>query len=640
MLRTGLYLNRWWLWLGFVVLLIFGLIAQVASAEEWADKGPMYRVDSFELTYTKEHPGLPTIESLMTLPLKLAVVSERFVVQKDDLPAVTITLSGNHLKPFHYTAIKSINDQIVEHFRGLGLAAITIRPDPRDIDQRGQDLRATKSGVLRLVIHAGRVDKMRTLASGDHIPLEERKDNPRHARLKTQSPVQPSVDKPDATDLLRKDLLDDYLFRLNRHPGRRVDVAIAPGEESGNISLEYLVTEGKPWTVYYHLSNTGTKTTADFRHRFGFIHNQLTGHDDRFTLEYATAGFDASHSVSSSYEAPFFDSERIRWRVNALYAEFTASDVGITGGILEGDESAVGLDLIFNVYQSGRLFIDATAGVRYRNIRVDNQLAAPAIVVGTEQFLLPHIGFQLEHKTRTGTTYGAIDFEWFAGDVLGNTQAGLAPLGRTGVATDSVTMTWNTSRSFYLEPLLNRKAWEDHSSPESSTLAHEVYLGFRGQYSFGERLIPQSLSSLGGFYSVRGYEESTASGDSSWLFTAEYRLHIPRLFTPQPNPAQTPLFGKPFRWAPTQVQGPTDWNLIFRAFIDVGRTFRYHEIAGEQDNFLVGTGVGFELQFKSNLVVRLDWGVALEDAGVNTAGTGPEVDSGDSRVHFSLMLMF
>jgi hemolysin activation/secretion protein len=54
-------------------------------------------------------------------------------------------------------------------------------------------------------------------------------------------------------------------------------------------------------------------------------------------------------------------------------------------------------------------------------------------------------------------------------------------------------------------------------------------------------------------------------------------------------------------------------------------------IPGEVDETLVGAGIGAELSLLNNLSARLEWGVALQDAG--------RTDSGDRRLHFMLTVV-
>ena len=98
-----------------------------------------------------------------------------------------------------------------------------------------------------------------------------------------------------------------------------MDASLSPAEDDYTIALDYLITENRPWLVYGQVSNTGTRDTNRWRERFGFIHNQLTSNDDVLTLDYITAGFDQSHAVFASYEAPFPHADRWRWRVSGFW---------------------------------------------------------------------------------------------------------------------------------------------------------------------------------------------------------------------------------------------------------------------------------------------------------------------------------
>ena len=67
---------------------------------------------------------------------------------------------------------------------------------------------------------------------------------------------------------------------------------------------------------------------------------------------------------------------------------------------------------------------------------------------------------------------------------------------------------------------------------------------------------------------MRWRKRSAIAGDNLYLFTAEYRYHVPRAFAIEEEPRQ--LFGQPFRYAPQYVYGRPDWDLILKAFVDVG----------------------------------------------------------------------
>jgi len=614
----------------------FGDTVVPPSASE-AD-GPSFPVSGFIIEYAKEHPFHPPLDDVLQREIVLGQTVDGYIAPRAGIPAVTFKIGEFNEaateKKFFASAIRLINQRIVDYFKeDLKYIGIYVMPSPEDI-VRGEDVRPADRRTLKILVMMGEVTQLRTIASGKRIPAGKRIDNPVHKVIKERSPIQPGDPAAQLADgrsnLLRRDRLDSFVHRLNRHPGRRVDVAVASAG-AGDVALDFLVSENKPWMVYSQVTNTGTEQTDKCRYRFGFIHNQVTGNDDVFKFDYITAGLsDDARAYIGSYEAPVPGTERWRWKVFGSCTEFTASDIGFANEKFTGDGWSAGGEIIANVYQYEDFFVDLVGGAKWRNISVDNQVIG---LKGEDDLFLPYTGFRFECYRDTSSTSGSLMLEWSQSNVSSSNSEQLGRFGRLTPDGDWVVFKWDMQHSQYLEPLFNGEAWKDVSTPESSTLAHEVELSFRGQYT-GNRLIPQMEEVVGGFRTVRGYEESVVAGDSVVIGSVEYRYHIPRSFRVQPDPSKTRLFGRPFRFAPQHAYGRPDWDLIFRAFFDVGHTYNSTKRSYESDESLAGTGVGLELQLLNNLTLRADWGVALEDVA------GGEVDSGDSRVHVEATIVF
>jgi len=624
--------------------------------------GPSLNVGRFVIQYTYPHPAAPSVDDLMNTEVELGQTPEGYVVPRDGIPTVKIRLADVPDRPieqYRVSALTAIRDTVQAELGRRNILGVIVQIDPKQINYRGiasddpeygKDLRQGTTDI-KIEIITGFVSQVRTLAFGTRIPYEQRINNPVHERIRERSPMQPAsssggFDNPNRKDLVQKDLLDDYVYRLNRHSGRKVNVALSVGNELKtpdggglpSVSLDYLVVESKPWFAYFQLSNTGTENTGEWRERFGFVHNQLTGRDDTLSLDFITSNFEDSNAFIASYEAPFFGAEGLRWRVYGTWNQFTANDVGQVGTNrdFEGDGWSVGAELIGNIYQHHELFVDVVGGVKYQHLRVEDLSTSTE---GKDDFLLPYIGMRLERLTDTANTTASVNFEFNLPDLAG-TDSQLGNLGRARAEDSWTTFQWDVSQSFYLEPLLIPTMWRDveHGSP---TLAHEVVLSFKGQYAFDSRLVPNFEQTVGGLYTVRGYRESAAAGDGVVIGSAEYRFHVPKAFKkgyrPGPDgkiPEPGTFFGDPFRWVPQQAYGNADWDLILKGFVDVGRTIISDVQGAEPEETLIGVGIGAELQIKSNFNLRVDWGVALED--VPSAG----IDSGSNRVHFLGTLLF
>jgi hemolysin activation/secretion protein len=611
------------------------------SATATAEDGARYPVSRFVLEYRTEHAQHPPIDDLLSAKVKLGVVPDGFVAFREGLPSVSIRIgevvegSGG---TFYRSALNSVARAIVEDFNRRGYIGIFVQLNPEDIEETtGEDLRGGKRTDLRMIIWTGIVKNVRTIAGGERLAsaIEAgRVDrvnpaDPVHNRIRTQSVLQEG-------DLLQKSALDDFVFRLNRQPGRRVDVAISPGEAPEEVVLDYLVSESKPWSIYGQVSNTGTKSTNDWRERIGFVHNQLTGHDDVLRLDFVTSAFEDSNAFTANYEFPLA-SDRLRARVYGSYSEFKASDVGFAQESFSGTTWAAGAEVAGIIWQHRETFLDAVGGIRWENVEVKNTALNQK---GQDNFVLPYIGVRLDRTTETSTTYGALTMEFQVPELAGTNKDEIQNLGRVGVDDQWETLKYSLEHSLYLEPLLNPRGFRGESHSGSQTLAHEVYGAVRGQYAFGNRLIPNEQEVAGGMFSVRGYPESIVAGDNAVIANLEYRFHWPRTF-PVSEPGhigqrELGMFGQDFRWAPQQSFGRADWDWIFKGFLDVARTTISNPRPGENDHTLVGAGIGTELQWKRNVDLRLDLGFALEDVN-NEAET---VKAGDARLHFSLTLLY
>ncbi|NLF32208.1 MAG: ShlB/FhaC/HecB family hemolysin secretion/activation protein [Planctomycetes bacterium] len=437
-------------------------------------------------------------------------------------------------------------------------------------------------------------------------------------------------------DLLRKARLDEYVLKLSRHPGRSVEVAVAAASEiPGEVALDFLVTENRPWMAYYQLANTGSEGTEDWRHRFGFVCNQFSGRDDILSLDYITS-FDDTQVAIGAYEAPLPCVDGLRGRLRATWNEYTASDIGLDEDDFDGDGWTVGGDLVYNAFQWDKTFLDLIFGVEYRNVFVHNH---PTAVKETSEFLLPRVGVLLERTGEVSAAHAAANIEWTVDGVAGDTDVALRHLGREEPDDNWALLKWNTGAQFWLEPLLNGERWKDPASGWA-TLAHEVQVTFSGQLDNGDRLIPHAQQTVGGLYTVRGYPESVVVGDTVLIGRAEYAYHLPKAIRPKadagPEWGQVRLFGRPFRLTPQHRYGSADWDLVFRAFYDVGRTINTDssDLGFEHNDTLMGAGVGAELSIRHYLSLRVDWGVALRDLD------SEDVDAGDSEVHFVATLAY
>jgi hemolysin activation/secretion protein len=238
---------------------------------------------------------------------------------------------------------------------------------------------------------------------------------------------------------------------------------------------------------------------------------------------------------------------------------------------------------------------------------------------------VPYGGLRAQRLADASSTFAELTL---SGRFTDAAQADLDALGRFNADKQAAVLQFQFFQSIFLEPLLFPQAFKE----ARTTLAHEVVFSARAQTSFGSRLIPQAQDVIGGLYSVRGYDESVAAGDDLILGSVEYRWHVPRSLKPEEAGKPTREGQQPFKWVPQQAYGRPDWDLILRAFLDAGQTYNADRLGFENNETLVGIGIGAEVQIKQNVSVRVDWGFPLHDL------EGQPTDS--NRVHVAANFMW
>jgi len=457
---------------------------------------------------------------------------------------------------------------------------------------------ADSDGILVISVTEGYVEKVKAITKRDGKEVQDSRRERLEERVRTTSPVQPG-------EPLKVEKIDEHVAQLNRHPGRHVEAEVRPGQEVGQLELDYLIMEQKPWMVYAQLDNTGTENTTELRERFGLRHYNLTGNDDILAFDYVTGNFQEVHYLLGSYDFRVPGSEVARLKAFGGWSSYKGTELGIFDTEFSGESYQVGGEFRTTLLQRKRLFLDLLAGARYQYIEADNILAGTS---GDSGFVLPWVGLKLDGRGKY--TQGSAGVTAEIG-VASADKDDLALLGRSEVEDVWGVIRFDLSMSTYLDPIL-----DGHFSGPA---VHELYGAVRGQLApGGQRLVPSFMYPVGGFYSVRGYPESFGSGDTSVVASLEYRLHLLDLLR-----------------ANKQVN-PGDWDLVLRGFLDGGQVVYNEPLSFESDTTFISTGFGFDLRIMRNFQFRLDLGIPLQavDNGSET------IEEGEARLHFAISASF
>jgi len=560
------------------------------------------------------HPDLPGEAALLQIPVTLYQVGGRLSGSASSngvaitRPLGELSSDGSALTD---SARVAIQNAVVAGINARGVAGVAC------LVEAAPD--ATKPNIIKVV--AVQVGGVRTIATGVRSgETGQAVNSDKHATVRNESPLKEG-------DVMRNEVLEDYLYSLSRFPGRNVSAAMSNEPTSEQVILDYFISERTIFDIYAGVSNTGTTETSKYQYRAGFLATQLTNNDDILSFDYQNSNFANTQSLNGYYDARVGTMNDLRWRISGQWGQYYSSDVGQATQDFSGDNWGTQGDLIWTFLQHGNSFLDFDAGLKGWGSTAQNNLFDTS---GNATFITASGSLNTMALGETWASQGNFGFAYTSTDA---DQVSLDDLGRTDTSKGWVTFNGSIYGSVYLDPLLD-PSWGKGNSLYKP-LVNELYGSVRGQYAFDYRLTPLAQYTMGGLFTVRGFPQSITAGDNAVVGTLEYRMHLPRMFSPTEPTGHLPWSDKPFRLSPDSANGAApDWDLVLSTFFDAGYVSDNQAYAFEATTPMYSTGVGLDLTIMNNVSVGVDWGWALNS--VDQLG----VDAGSSQFWFTANIVY
>lgn len=454
-----------------------------------------------------------------------------------------------------------------------------------------QDGTELVNGVLPInVLEAPVTDVRITYYDEDRNEVEE--GYLRRSVLEDWSPIE--RDKVASQDSL------DYLVNLlNLNPDRHVTAVVSRGAEPNTLAIEYDVYEVNPWHFFIQADNSGTGD-RQWAPRVGMINTNLLGFDDRFSILYQ-AELDSitdNYSLFGSYDIPIFH-PRLRANFYGGYSEFDIRPEGVIDFL--GGGMFYGAALRYNVLQYQGWFFDVSGSYAHEESDID-----PTSDILNAQQLQPFES----------------DLHWNLWGV------GASLYQRNDQSTSSVSANWvksfNTSSQERFWDSVNLVGARTNAESDFSILtiagAHSRYLDrnkvqqlrINGRWiSPSERLVPAKMTSFGGMYSVRGYDEYEYVADGGIIASVQYEYDLVR--HSQALEEQ-------------EIGSEIDLRkLAPLVFFDYGKAEIEDRVLGEREEVLYSVGGGVIFEIGDNFSANVYYGHPL-----------PGAETG--RVHASAMI--
>jgi hemolysin activation/secretion protein len=370
-------------------------------------------------------------------------------------------------------------------------------------------------------------------------------------------------------NVINEKKLDDFVNLLNRNPDRHVYSIISKGNEPNTLSLTYDIYEANPWHYFIQVDNSGTHD-RQWTPRAGFINTNFLGFDDRFTVVYQAkpdSTFDENYSVYGSYDIPVMG-PKLRLNLFGGHSEFDIMPEGGPFNFL-GRGTVYGALLRYNLLQRNKLFFDVTGSYSRERSKVTPSLFPSA---GSDIDMdMAGLGVELSRSEDVSNTSLAFNIS----KSIGGSSDEKFNLARTNADSDFSIYTLSASHSQYLD----------------SNKYEQLRSTIRWITS-DERLVPAKMTSFGGMYSVRGYDEYEIVADGGILASVQCEFDLLKyLAATEPNESQAPAESAKAKKNNIELK-----KLSPLVFFDYGRAMIKDPVAGEKENqnlYSAGTGVSF-----------------------------------------------
>lgn len=501
----------------------------------------------------KEYQGLTGVNIVdLSVPGKASNLQER--------------LSKYIGQAFRMNDLNRIKRTIILYYKSEGRPVVAVQIPEQDVTD----------GILQILVTEATLGKIRTIGN-KHFRSSLLK---RYIKIKPGEPID-------------EETLVENLNFMNRNPFRRTDAVFTPGEVSGTTDIELVTQDRRQARVYIGVDNTGIRRTGANRWFTGFNWGNAWGLDHQLSYQYTT---------SSNFH--HFQAHTVNYTMPLPWVQHMLTFFGGYSNV-HAHLPAPGMRSHGNSYQ---------ASMRY-------DIPLPPIKSYLHDIIA---GYDFK---RTNNTVEFGGYPTFGGNA-NLTQ--FVTIYNGGIQT-RYTKTFIEAELYY-SPFewVGDQSHEDYSSLRPGadpvyvygrvSLVNTYYMPRDFSFNFVFRsqlasaaLLPSEQFGIGGYNTVRGYDERAVNVDNGYILSAEVR---------------TPVLGilKYIR------NHNFKDGLQLLAFVDYGYGRDHRDVPTYPKNqYLISVGPGLRYNWDPYLAIRLDLGVKLHRH---------DFDGGPTRLHFSVIASY
>lgn len=308
--------------------------------------------------------------------------------------------------------------------------------------------------------------------------------------------------------------IEQGLDQINRLPSNRATVKLMPGKHPGESVARINNPAGKPYRLSARFDNAGQRSTGTERRGLALELDNPLGLNDQWAVSYLEDNLSGSgrgqRSLSGYFTAPLgywtlsYHGSYFKYTssINALNDRFQTSGDSLT--------HSLGLNRVIYRDAATKAGLDARLIVKDTN----NFLQGNRIEAGSRRLSIFHAGVNYSRKLWGGVA--SLDLAWEHGIKAFNARRDPPSLGpgEASAQFEKRITSLNFSRPFRMNDL------DMHYN-----------LAINAQWS-DDNLFSSEQISLGGQYSIRGFKENIALGDTGVYMRNEVSVRLPRVTIP------------------------------------------------------------------------------------------------------------
>jgi hemolysin activation/secretion protein len=485
-----------------------------------------------------------------------------------DLAELQQNLEATYVgEPLTLETIQKIKGAIIEAYRKKDRPVVAVDVPEQDLTE----------GTLELIITEGTIGEV--LFTGNKWFSAKRMEKYVHL-------------KPG--DEINARTLSSDLFWINRNAFRKTDVVLTPGRLDGTTNLEFVTKDRFPLRPYVGADNTGIDTTGKGRVFTGFNWGDAFYLDQTLSYQFTKStewNRFFAHTANYNILLPWRNSITFYGGYSGVKPLVLDSRFKSTG---RSWQASMRYDIPLPPFYN--FLHELTIGADYKWTN-NNMLfgQTPILIDGIAVITQAMLGYNLGYENCYTKIIFETEFYWSPGNLFAH----------QGLSSYNNLRTFATSHYIYTRSVLG----STFKLPREAALAFI----FRGQWA-NENLLSSEQFGVGGYSTVRGYDERIINGDNAFLSTVELR-------------------SMPFGFTPTSCPNAKHTCEIL-GFFDYGIAINHKTpLDDPTSEFLMSIGPGVRYSIGTFVFVRFDWGYQLHHLP-------PEIEARHSKYHFSAIMSY